>query len=63
MKALIARFIGEESGQDLIEYALLSAFIGLAGFAAFQWLATGIASAYSSWDGANQGLWEPDDPL
>ncbi len=63
MKAIVARFIGEERGQDLVEYALLAAFIGLAGFAAFQWIATGIAGAYSNWDTANQGLWQPHDPL
>ena len=29
MKDLIVRFIREDSGQDLIEYAFLSVFIGL----------------------------------
>ena len=30
MKNLIARFVREEEGQDLVEYALLIAFIALA---------------------------------
>ncbi len=29
MKSLIKRFIREEEGQDLIEYALLAAFISI----------------------------------
>lgn len=30
MKSLIVRFVREEQGQDLIEYALLAAFLSLA---------------------------------
>ena len=30
MKALLSRFVRDEEGQDLIEYALLAAFIALA---------------------------------
>jgi pilus assembly protein Flp/PilA len=29
MKSLIARFVREEEGQDVIEYALLAALIGV----------------------------------
>jgi pilus assembly protein Flp/PilA len=29
MKGLLARFVREEEGQDLVEYALLVGFIGL----------------------------------
>ena len=29
MKSLFARFVREESGQDLIEYALLAGFVSL----------------------------------
>jgi pilus assembly protein Flp/PilA len=34
MKNLIQRFIREEDGQDIIEYALLAAFISIAAIAA-----------------------------
>lgn len=34
MKALFNRFVREEAGQDLIEYALLAGFISLAATAA-----------------------------
>jgi pilus assembly protein Flp/PilA len=32
MKALFVRFINEESGQDLIEYALIALLIGVAAY-------------------------------
>jgi Flp pilus assembly pilin Flp len=35
MKGLISKFIHEESGQDLIEYTLLLAFIALASASLF----------------------------
>ena len=42
MKTLIARFIREEQGQDLIEYAFLAVFIALAVTLGLQAVATGI---------------------
>ena len=36
MKNLFARFIKEEEGQDLIEYALLAAFIAVASILVIQ---------------------------
>jgi Flp pilus assembly pilin Flp len=42
MKMLIARFIREEQGQDLIEYAFLAVFIALAVTLGLQAVATGI---------------------
>ena len=35
MKTLIARFVRDEQGQDLIEYTLLIAFVALASAALF----------------------------
>ena len=32
MKNLIARFVREDAGQDLIEYALLGSFVSLAAY-------------------------------
>lgn len=48
MKNLIARFIRDDQGQDLIEYALLGSFVSLAAYAG----ATALGSAYNSWYGA-----------
>lgn len=42
MKNLFARFIREDQGQDLIEYALLAVFIGLAVTAGLTAVANGI---------------------
>jgi len=36
MKNLIQRFIREEEGQDIIEYALLAAFISIVAIAAIK---------------------------
>ena len=38
----------DESGQDLIEYALIAALIALAGVAGMNSVGAGIASAFSS---------------
>jgi pilus assembly protein Flp/PilA len=47
MKKLLTRLVREESGQDLIEYALLAAFISLAAIAAMRILATGISGLFT----------------
>jgi Flp pilus assembly pilin Flp len=56
MRELIMRMVGEESGQDLIEYALLAAFVGIVGILAWQAIGAGIGVAYSGWDTGVQDL-------
>ena len=46
MKRLIARFIGDDEGQDLIEYALLAGFISLVAIIAITLLGTGINEVF-----------------
>ena len=48
MKNLIARFVREDEGQDLVEYALLIAFIALACIIGLQQLGTAINNTYTS---------------
>ena len=48
MKNLLTRFIREDEGQDLIEYALLIVFIALVVVAALGPLGTQVASVYQS---------------
>jgi Flp pilus assembly pilin Flp len=48
MKNLIARFVREEAGQDLIEYAFLAVFIGLAVTLGLQAVATGVNTQMSN---------------
>lgn len=45
MRRLLTRAVFEESGQDLIEYAMLAAFISLVAIASI----TGIGSQVNSW--------------
>ena len=47
MKNLVARFIREDQGQDLIEYAFLAVFIGLAVTLGLQAVASGVNSQMS----------------
>ena len=46
MKQLMKNLIAEESGQDLIEYALVAALVGLGSVASMQGLANSIASTF-----------------
>ena len=48
MKNLIARFVREDEGQDLVEYALLIAFIALACIVGLQNLGTAINDTYNT---------------
>jgi pilus assembly protein Flp/PilA len=48
MKQLLKNLIAEESGQDLIEYALVAALVGLGSIASMQGLATSIANTFTS---------------
>ena len=50
MMALVARFVREESGQDLIEYGLLIGIITTAALTALHELAPKISGYYSSLD-------------
>jgi Flp pilus assembly pilin Flp len=61
----IRRWIHEEDGQDLIEYALLCGAIGFAGTVAFSYISTAMNSTYTSWDNAVQTdqLVEVPDPV
>ena len=50
-------FISDETGQDLVEYSLLLAFIALAGAAAFLGMSS---SANTIWSAANSRLAAPN---
>jgi len=47
MKNLIARFVREDAGQDLIEYALLGSFVALAAYAGANFLGTNLNTWYT----------------
>ena len=47
MKNLIARFIREDEGQDIIEYSLLAAFISISGYLILQNIGQSVNTIYS----------------
>jgi len=61
---LLRRFLSQEDGQDLIEYALLSSFIGFSAWAGVSYLRTALGDTYSTWDSNYQSdeLVEIPDP-
>jgi len=48
MKLILQNLLRDESGQDLIEYALVAAMIALGAIAAMNGVATGISNAFSA---------------
>jgi Flp pilus assembly pilin Flp len=62
LRQLLHRLIGEEQGQDLIEYALLTGAIGFCAVAAFNALGGAINTTYTSWVGGANSLWETPNP-
>jgi Flp pilus assembly pilin Flp len=62
MRDSIRRFLWDEAGQDLIEYALLTAGLGMAGIAAWPAIAAAVGDVYQELDGGTQNLWEVPDP-
>jgi Flp pilus assembly pilin Flp len=62
LKAAWLRVLSEESGQDVIEYALLTAVIAVAGILTWVALANKAYTSYSAVDSNVQGLARPSDP-
>jgi Flp pilus assembly pilin Flp len=56
MKTILQRFACDDGGQDLIEYALLGALIGIGGIVVWANIGTAILSTYGGWDTNVQGL-------
>ena len=48
LKHMLSAFLKEESGQDLIEYALVAALVGLGALAAMKGLANSIGNSFNS---------------
>lgn len=62
LPATLLRFLVDDMGQDLVEYALLTGFVGIAGAAAWLAIQDSLAAAYTGFDGDTQNLWEPPAP-
>ncbi len=48
VKQIVKNFVSDESGQDLIEYALVAALIGLGAVAAMNKLSGNVGNAFNS---------------
>jgi Flp pilus assembly pilin Flp len=58
----VRRFVRDKSGQDLVEYALLVALVGVVAAAAMPTIETALSTAYSLWNTNTQDLWQPQEP-
>ncbi len=58
----VRRFWQDETGQDIIEYGLLAAFIGIAAIATWTSIETHLHDAYLGYDTGVQNLWQPPNP-
>jgi len=59
MKAQLLQFVREEQGQDLVEYALIVAAVGLALITTVNQLSAGIVSLYQSMTGDLSSIGAP----
>ena len=64
---LVARFVADDGAQDLVEYALLAAFVGVAGWAILPTLQQAMQDTYTSWVDPTTttsvpGQWDPPEP-
>jgi Flp pilus assembly pilin Flp len=62
------RLVSDDDGQDLVEYALLTAGVGLAGFAVYGIIRNNMAQSYANWidpnePGSLQFNWEQPPPI
>lgn len=59
---LACDFVYDEGGQDLVEYALLTAFVGLCAVAIWPAMRDALGLSYTSTTTGVQGLWDPPPP-
>lgn len=52
----------DSRAQDLVEYGLLTALVGLCCIAAWGLIENQLGTRYSTLNNQNQGLWIPPDP-
>ena len=62
---VLRRFVSEDDGQDLLEYAFLAAALATAGMLALNAIGPTVRVTYLSWLDPNTGspsLWQPAEP-
>jgi Flp pilus assembly pilin Flp len=58
----LRQLLAQDEGQDVVEYALLTAFFGLCALAAWISLSTALGLSYTGTTTGVQGLWDPPPP-
>ena len=59
---LVSNWLFDESGSDLVEYAMLAATVGIMAAAALALMPGILKAVYQSWDAGTQVIWDPCDP-
>ena len=62
LRTFVARLFHDDSGQDLVEYALLTMVVGFAGAVAAPLVSDAIDFAYGQWVTQTNNLWVSPDP-
>jgi Flp pilus assembly pilin Flp len=62
VRSSLRRWFDDDRGHDLIEYALLAAFVALAGLVGFQLLGSAMNTTFGQWNSAVESQWEPSAP-
>jgi Flp pilus assembly pilin Flp len=62
LRRALAAFAADDAGQDVIEYGLLSAFIGIVTIAVWLSIEGHLRTSYMGFDAGTQNLWQPPDP-
>ena len=60
---LLRRAVGDERGQDLIEYALLASIIAIAGVLVLPGIADRLDDIFAAREAAVYDIWVPPDPV
>jgi Flp pilus assembly pilin Flp len=62
MRRLLGCLVTDDSGQDLVEYALLAGLIALVTIPALNAIEAALKAAYLSWNTAMQACWQMPAP-
>jgi Flp pilus assembly pilin Flp len=62
VRTLTARFLADDSGQDLVEYVLLGAFIGVVAVIVWANISTLIGLRYAEYNTNVNDLWASPEP-
>lgn len=60
---LATRCLHDTAGDDLVEYAMLTALVAVVTIAAWGVIEGRLGQSYTTYDGKTQAIWSPDDPL